>query len=117
MNLRTQIIIGMVTFIIIGIIVNMVRKKQLELKYALSWMVMGLGVLILDCFPVCLRFIANIIDIAEPINMLFFMGFCFTLIILFILTITISRLSIQIKRLAQYMSLTEYKEKAEKENV
>ena len=37
-NIRTQIIIAIFIIIALYIIVNMIRKRQLELKYALAWL-------------------------------------------------------------------------------
>ena len=43
--------------------------------------------------------------IASPMNMLFFLGFCFSLTIIFSLTISASKMSIQIKDLTQEIAL------------
>jgi len=47
------------------------------------------------------------LGIASPINMLFFLGFCFSLIIIFVLTVAVSRMSVRIKTLAQEIALYE----------
>lgn len=105
MNIRIQIIVAVVVIIALMIIVNMIRRKQLELSYALSWLAVGVGVLILDCFPNLLTWLSHNLGIANPMNMLFFLGFCFSLIIIFILTVTVSRMSNKIKQLAQEIAL------------
>ena len=51
MNLRIQIIIAIVIIIALFVIVNMIRKKALELRYALTWLGVGAIVLVLDVFP------------------------------------------------------------------
>ena len=89
----------------LSVIVNMIRKKKLELRYALAWLFVGLGVLILDCFPQLIDWLSKQLGIASPVNMLFFLGFCFSLIIIFVLTVAISRMSIRIKQLAQEVAL------------
>lgn len=111
MDIKIQIIIAIIVMIAIVIIVNMIRRKGLELKYALMWLGVGAGVLILDCFPQLLTYIAHAIGIATPINMLFFLGFCFSLFIIFGLTITVSRMSVQIKQLAQELAVFEKEQK------
>lgn len=45
--------------------------------------------------------------IADPVNMLFFLGFCFSLMIIFVLTVAVSRMSIRIKQMAQEIALHE----------
>ena len=72
-NIRTQIIIAIFIIIALYIIVNMIRKRQLELKYALAWLMVGIGILVLDIFPNSMIWLADVLGIAQPINMLFFM--------------------------------------------
>lgn len=105
MNIRIQIIIAVGVLIALSVIVNMIRKKKLELRYALAWLFVGLGVLILDCFPQLIDWLSKQLGIASPVNMLFFLGFCFSLVIIFVLTVAISRMSIRIKQLAQEVAL------------
>ena len=107
MNIRIQVIIGIVVILALCVIINMIRNKKLELRYALAWLLVGVGIFILDCFPQLITWLANKLGIASPINMLFFLGFCFSLMIIFILTIAVSRSSIRIKELAQELALYE----------
>ena len=111
MNIRIQIIVAVAVVITLSVIVNMIRKKRLELRYALAWLLVGVSVLILDCFPALITWLARKVGIASPVNMLFFFGFCFSLVIIFVLTISISRMSIRIKQLAQKLALYEKKNK------
>ena len=107
MNIRIQIIIGVIVIFALCIIVNMIREKKLELRYALAWLGVGIEILVLDCFPQVITWLAIKVGIASPINMLFFLGFCFSLVIIFILTVAVSRSSIRIKQLAQELALYE----------
>ena len=114
MRLRIQIIVAVVIIIALCIIINMIRKKALELRYALAWLCVGVGVLILDLFPGIMNWLAVFMGIELPINMLFFWGFCFSLIIIFGLTMSISRMSIRIKNLAQELALYEKRQEMQK---
>lgn len=107
MNIRIQIIIAVIVILALCVIINMIRKKRLELRYALAWLIVGVGILVLDCFPVLIAWIARQLGIASPVNMLFFFGFCFSLMIIFVLTVSVSRMSIRIKQLAQELALYE----------
>lgn len=114
MNIRIQIIVAVIVILALCIIINMIRTKRLELRYALAWLAVGVGTLILDCFPQLIGWLARKLGIASPINMLFFFGFCFSLIIIFILTIAISRMSVRIKQLAQEIALRDKQCQGEK---
>lgn len=105
MNIRIQVIVAIGVLVALIIIANMIRRKKLELRYALAWLLVGVSVLILDCFPNLIAWISNQVGIASPVNMLFFFGFCFSLVIIFTLTIAMSRMSIRIKQLAQELAL------------
>ena len=113
MSLRLQIIVGIVIALSILVICNMVRKKKLELKYALVWLLVGGILLVFDVFPQLLSMVAGVLGIGLPVNMLFFMGFVFSLLIIFTLTIAVSKLSEKVKRLTQEVALLEKKVKKE----
>lgn len=115
MNIRIQIIIAVLIIIALIVIINMIRKKALELRYSLAWLAVGAGVVILDLFPGFMEWLSDLMGIASPVNMLFFLGFCFSLIIIFILTIAISRMSVRIKNLAQELALLNKKYQIDRE--
>lgn len=109
MTLRLQTIICICLISAFVAIIAMVRKRKLELKYALSWLLAIVFVLILDCFPVLLSKLSVFLGIWAPVNMIFFLGFCFSLMIIFVLTVTISRMSERIRKLSQAVALHEEK--------
>lgn len=122
MSLKLQIIIGVILVIALAWIINMVRKEILDIRFALSWLLVGIIVLILDIFPSAMFWLVQLLGIQLPVNMMFFFGFCFTLFLVFGLTTKVSRQAEQLKRLTQEVallekSLTEAKDTvAEKEN-
>lgn len=105
--MKLQIIIAVAILFALGIIINMIRKKALELRYALAWLIVGVGVFVLDIFPGIMVKLASVLGIYSPVNMLFFLGFCFSLVIIFVLTVAVSRMSIRIKELTQELALHE----------
>lgn len=107
MNIKIQIIIALGVLVALAIMINMIRRKKLELRYALVWLLVGAGILVLDCFPNLISLISKQLGIASPVNMLFFFGFCFSLVIIFTLTLAMSRMSNRIKQLTQEMALYE----------
>ena len=65
MTLKLQTIIGIALIIALAVIITMIRKRQLELKYSLSWIIAIIFVLVLDCFPILLNklsfFLSNLL--------------------------------------------------------
>ncbi|MBD5545419.1 MAG: DUF2304 domain-containing protein [Lachnospiraceae bacterium] len=109
MTVKIQIIIAICLLIGLLAIVNMIRRRRLELKYALSWLMAIVFVLVLDCFPTLLTRISRMLGIWAPVNMIFFLGFCFSLLIIFTLTVTLSRMSERVRKLSQAVALNEEK--------
>lgn len=120
---QTILIVGILLIIIF--ILNMIRKRKLELKYSLVWFIVMIMLLFIAGSPEKLTEISTALGIYSPVNMVFFLGFVFSLIIIFVLTVTVSRLSARIRRLAQIVAMLnsyngepiedDLKEKIEKE--
>lgn len=113
MDMRIQIIVAVFIIIFLLVIINMIRRRSLQLSYSLVWLIVGVVVLILDLFPPLIGMLTNLMGIESPMNMLFFMGFCFTLIIIFTLSVALSRMSKRVKMLAQRIALYEKKKEEE----
>ena len=105
MSLRLQIVIGFIVLAMILFIANMVRKKKIDLRYALSWLCLAVIILLLDVFPQIVFGFAELIGISVPSNMVFFVGFIFVVILIYSVTVSVSRLSLKVKRLTQELAL------------
>jgi hypothetical protein len=105
MSGTVQQVVGILCIIAILYIGNLVRVKRLELRYALVWFAVGVMLLIFDLAPGIMEWLARLLGIALPINMLFFLGFGFVLIIILTQTVVISNLTRKTKRLTQEVAL------------
>lgn len=110
MTLKIQVTIAVALLWALVAILNMIRRKSLELKYALSWIGLIAMLLIIVVFPGVMISISNFLGIWSPVNMIFFLGFVFSLIIIFTLTVALSRTSERVRRLAQIIALNEEKQ-------
>ena len=117
MTLRFQIIIAVIVFIGLIYLINLIRKNRLELKYALSWIVVSVLVLILACFPVIMDKLAALLGIASPVNMLFLFGFLFMALIILTLTVALSIAASSVKRLTQKTALLDKRVKELEEKI
>lgn len=107
MNLKMQIIIVVSICCMLFLLVRMVKNNVLGLKYAIPWMLLGIGLGICTVWTSFTSWISDLMGIQVPSNMLFFMGFCFSLALIFGITLAISRMSLRIKRLTQECALLE----------
>ncbi|MGN0342292.1 MAG: DUF2304 domain-containing protein [Roseburia sp.] len=109
MTLKLQIVIGIFILLVIILQTRLIKKNKLELKHALIWYFVECVILVFDIFPNLLDIIAGILGIELPINMLFFIGLMFALLIIFIMSLWISRLSNKVFRLTQELGILEHK--------
>lgn len=89
------------------ILVYLLKKKSLHLKYTLLWIFTGFIMLILALFPQLLQLFANAVGIYSDTNALFAMMFFCAIMILMSLTAIVSRMNERIKQLSQYVALLE----------
>lgn len=105
MNTRLQIIMISASLLFLIYIIIMLRNKKIELKYTLAWLLAGLSLLIVAVFPSILRFLSDILNIVEPVNTLFLCIIFFMLLIIFTLTIALSRNASRVKTLTQEIGI------------
>lgn len=105
MQLEIQIIVAVGLLVLLFYIIRMIRKRDLEVKYALSWMGAIVVLLIFDAFPPIMGMLAGLLGIEVPSNWLFILGFCFFILLVLSLTIALSKLSNKNKDLIQEIAL------------
>jgi hypothetical protein len=86
-------------------LINAVKKNKLDIKYSLVWIFLVVALIILTCFKNLLEILSDVLGIASPVNMLFLCGFCFSLLIIYTLTVALSKLSYRVRKLAQEIAL------------
>ena len=108
MSVRLKIIMVVLLVLAMSIIVNLIRKRKLELKYALVWMLLIVGLALLVLIPGLLEGLAALLGIYSVMNLVFFVGFVFSLLLIFSLTMSLSRNSERVRKIAQKIALNEY---------
>ena len=89
------------------IVLKLLRRKTLNLKYTLLWLASGVIMLALAVFPRILGWFAALVGIYDPTNALFaFMFFCVVMILMYI-TAIVSNLNEKIKQVFQFVALLE----------
>lgn len=108
MSIRIKCVI--IAVLILGLlkVLGLIKKNKLELKYALSWLFLELGILIITLIPNLLNVISKVLGIYNEINMLFFLGFVFIILVIFSLTMSLSRNSERVRKMAQEIALNSY---------
>ena len=109
MNLTLRIFFGFVDLIFLVVILNMLKKKKLNLKYTLTWLFAAFALLVVDCFPEIIEGIMNLVGVASPVSMVFVLEALFVLVILLSLTAIVSHLTERVYRLTQTIAIMEKK--------
>ena len=107
--MRIQIIIAVAMVIVLLASFNAVRKQKIDLRHALSWMACMVIILVLDLFPGLIEWLANLVGIELPINLIFFFGICICLLLVYEVTTLVSKLTDRVKKLTQEVALLEKK--------
>ncbi|MBP2622493.1 DUF2304 domain-containing protein [Streptococcus oricebi] len=105
MNVRASILIVACIACFLIYIIRLIVKKEIEMRTALTWLILGISILIVTLFPSLINLIAHLVGIYEPVNLVFFGGFCLLLYISFSLTRIVSKQTTQIRHLAQKQAL------------
>lgn len=103
----TRILLLIMLGITFLIFIRQIKEKKLSLQYTLSWLFLLLALFIVLLFPGLLSWLTRVCGIALPINMIFFLGFVFTLVIVYRLTAAVSKMSDEIRDLTQKIALME----------
>ncbi len=105
MSVKLQILIIVVVIMAMLYIIDLVRKKVIDFRYALLWLVVALCVLLFAVIPQLLNYLSKLLGIASPVNMLFFLGFCLSIVVIFSLSIALSNLQDKVKKTAQEIAI------------
>lgn len=103
MKIRLIIAVGIVAAFLF--ITRTVVKKKLDVKNSLLWYVMLVIIGVFDLFPSLLGALAEFVGISAPVNMMFFFGFIFSLLIIFYLTTALFRITSSQRKLTQELAL------------
>jgi hypothetical protein len=112
---RIEVLVAAI--LICVVIFELVRRRHLMERYALLWLLAGIGLMVLALWQGLLTTVSGWVGIYYPPAALFAAGFVFVLAILLQFSIAISRLSDQNKILAQRVALLQQqleREQAEK---
>ena len=98
---RVRIVAVIVTAVMLGVVLELVRRRRLVERYALLWMVVALILLVLAIWNQLLAHVSHAVGIELPANALFIAGLAVAFLMLLHFSVITSRLSAETKILAQ----------------
>jgi hypothetical protein len=106
---RLSLVAGLAVLVVLGVVIELIRRRRLQERYALLWIVTGVVMLVLAVWRGALYALANATGVAYPPSALYMVAGLFVLIVLLHYSTVLSRLSDQNKTLAQRLALLESK--------
>jgi hypothetical protein len=91
--------------VLLGLIVYLIRKRKLREEYALLWLAVGAGVIVLAVWYGLLEWITQLIGAVDPTSTLFIFSLIFLLIISIHFSVVNSKMKDQIRDLTQEIGL------------
>jgi hypothetical protein len=102
------LIIGIGIFVMI---LEMVRRRRLEEEYSFLWLVIGLGIVVLVLWQNFLEWLTHLIGAVAPTTTIFIFGLVIMVMINLHFSVKITKLSRQVKELAQQVAIFKINEK------
>jgi hypothetical protein len=103
--LKLTFLTSITALIVLGLILELLRRRQLREKYAFLWMSVGLVVLILGFLPRLLDSVAATLGVASGVSLVLFLGLIFLLLVSIHLSWEVSRLEEETRTLAEEIAL------------
>ena len=104
-NLRITLAVAIIISLILILI--FLKRRAIELKYTLLWLLAGAFMAILVVFPNILPWFVHLLGIADNMNGLFIFGIAFLMMIVMELTSIVSRQTRKIRSLTQSQAILE----------
>lgn len=96
---------GTTAAIILVIILELLRRRQLREKYAVFWMAVGAAAVVLGVFPRLLNSVSTALGVASGASFVLFLGLVFLLLVCIHLSWEASRLEEETRTLAEEVAL------------
>ena len=105
MLFRQKIFAIVASVLIMFIVVELVRRRKLREEYSWLWLLTGGVIILLVAWYDLLIFITHLIGAVAPTTTLFIFGLLFLMLISLHYSIQISKLSHQVKEMAQQLAI------------
>jgi hypothetical protein len=103
--MRLAITSALTGLVLLIVILELLRRRQLREKYAILWLAVIIVILPIAVYPRLLDGVAGFLGIASGASLILFMGFVFLLLVSIHLSWEVSRLEEETRTLAEDMAL------------
>ena len=103
--MKLTVLTAITAVLVLVLIFELVRRRQLREKYALLWLGVGVVVAVLGFFPHLLDSITHLVGVANGVSLVLFFGVMFLLLVCLHLSWEMSRLEEETRSLAEEVAL------------
>ena len=104
---RVTVFGAVVALILLLIVFEMIRRRRLQERYAILWLLTAIVLLVLSLWQGAIQYLAEIVGVAYPPALLFAVALIFFVIVLLHYSTVLSRLARDNLALAQSIALLE----------
>jgi hypothetical protein len=113
--MKLTLVTGVTGLVVLLVIVELLRRRQLREKYAILWLVVGLVIIPLALFPWLLDDVAGALGVASGVSLVLFLGIVFLLLVCVHLSWEVSRLEEETRTIAEDLALLRTEVRADRE--
>jgi hypothetical protein len=103
--MRLTIVTGLTSLAVLAFIIELLRRRQLQEKYAILWLAVSIVMVPLAFFPSAVNSVATAIGFASGVSLVLFLGIVFLLLVCMHLSWEVSRLEEETRTLAEDVAL------------
>ncbi|GAA3289139.1 DUF2304 domain-containing protein [Dactylosporangium vinaceum] len=103
--MKLTIVTGLTALAVLAFMVELLRRRQLQEKYAILWLLVSIVMLPLAFFPFITDKTARLLGIASGVSLVLFLGIVFLLLVTVHLSWEVSRLEEETRTLAEDLAL------------
>ncbi|MES2169373.1 MAG: DUF2304 domain-containing protein [Actinomycetota bacterium] len=112
MTIATYVLGVVSALIALGVVIELLRRRRLRERHAIWWLIAGTLALIAGVFPVTLQWAANLIGVAVPLNLVFFVSVAVLFIVCIQHSSELTALEAKTQTLAETAALQEMRIRA-----
>lgn len=102
---RIALLVGAGLYLLI--ILGLLKKKKLTVRYAIVWLLSGIALLAFAIFPYIVLVLRDLMHVEMAVNVVFMLTIAFMLLLLLSISTVVSEFGEKIKRLTQTQALLE----------
>ena len=102
---RAQMIAAVLAVGVVLVVLDLVRRRRLSEEYSLLWLVASVGAALLSLWTGLLKTVTHAIGALYETSTIFFFGLLFVMVVLLYYAVQLTRLSKEVRRLAQEVAL------------